>query len=414
VGTDHNISVSADALAHSQRVCSFLKLQIQQNGEWIPFSEWMHHALYAPGLGYYAAGNTKLAQSNLSDQTIIGDFVTAPQLTPLFGETIANQVAEILKQCGSVNVLEFGAGTGALANDVLTRLQTLGINARYSILEISADLKARQQDKLKHWGEQVSWLNSTPSDFVGCVLANEVLDAMPAEVFAWMIDANNATSSAARAVQRGVIAVESAAACAVTSKNYGDHFDWQDRSATGMLLKAIEDRCPPMPGYQSEINLQAEAWVREMGVWLKKGAAILIDYGFPQAEYYHPQRNRGTLMCHIHHRAHDDVFLAPGLQDITTHVDFTAIADAALAGSLEVFGYTSQARFLLNAGLTDLMMDRQKDPSYDTKTRVGMNAAVQKLISEAEMGELFKVMVIGREIDPPLLGFSRGDRRGQL
>ena len=429
MSTDHSISVSADALAHSQRVCSFLRDRIQARGGWIPFSEWMHHALYAPGLGYYAAGSTKLANAcvvtpanQLSKpqahaqaaclNTPNGDFVTAPQLTPLFGLTLAKQISEILQQCGSVNVLEFGAGTGQLALDILTGLAELGISAQYSILEVSADLKARQQELLAAWGSRVNWLDQTPTRFIGCVIANEVLDAMPVEVFRWAELPAFSDALVNDSVPE-VSSPENLLQCGVAMDEHGE-FIWQDRPAGATLKEAVSSRCPILPGYQSELNMQGEAWVRSLGNWLIKGAAILIDYGFPQSEYYHPQRHRGTLMCHIQHRAHDDALLAPGLQDITAHVDFTAIADAALASGLDVLGYTSQARFLLNAGLTDLMMARQQDPQYDTKARASLNAAVQKLISEAEMGELFKVMLIGRDIDPPLLGFSRGDRRGQL
>ena len=400
MSTDNAISVSADAMAHSHRVCSFLRDQIIECGGWLPFSAWMQHALYAPGLGYYAAGSVKLADNTANARRPTGDFITAPELSPLFGQTLANQVAGILRSCESTNVLEFGAGTGALANDVLTHLDALDIKAQYTILEVSADLKARQQKRLASWGDRVQWLDRAPASFIGCVLANEVLDAMPVDVFAWSLPAEEGVNP--QVLQRGI------------TLNADDQFVWQDRAADAPLAAAIAQRCPAMPGYQSEINLRGEAWIKETAGWLTKGAAILIDYGFPQAEYYHPQRHRGTLMCHIQHRAHDDPLLAPGLQDITAHVDFTAMADAALAGGLDVLGYTSQARFLLNAGLTELMMSRQQDESFTMQARLTMNNAVQKLISEAEMGELFKVLVIGRGIEAPLIGFTRGDRRHQL
>ena len=407
MSTDHSISVSADAMAHSQRVCSFLCDQVTERGGWIPFSVWMHHALYAPGLGYYAAGSVKLANDHWATDNLAGGFITAPQISPLFGETLANQVAEILTHCQSVQVLEFGAGSGALADHVLTRLEALGIQAQYSILEVSADLKARQQQRLAKWAARVRWLDQTPTSFVGCVLANEVLDAMPVDLFAWSVPTE--AGYAPQVLQRGVKINEP-----YDLRDPSTMFLWQDRMADSRLAEIVASRCAPMPDYRSELNLQAEAWVRDMGAWLTKGAAILIDYGFPRTEYYHPQRHRGTLMCHIQHRAHDNPLLAPGLQDITAHVDFTAIADAALAGGMEVLGYTSQARFLLNAGLTDLMMAGQQSDGFSTAARVTMNQTAQKLISEAEMGELFKVMVIGREVDLPLTGFRRGDRTHQL
>ena len=408
-----SIPVSADALAHSQRVSAFLHAQILEQGGWIPFSQWMHHVLYAPGLGYYAAGSVKLAEASLVSQpresqsdahdstnsnsnsnprgALSGDFVTAPQLTPLFGHTLARQVLEVLQQSASADILEFGAGSGALAHSVLSALDSQGFTANYFILEVSADLRLRQQQLLAPWGKRVVWLERTPAQFTGCILANEVLDAMPVELFAW-------SESDEQVLQRGVV-------------SDGEGFQYQDRVAPIALEQAVRARMPYMPGYRSEINLQAEAWVRDLSTWLTKGAALLIDYGFPRHEFFHPQRQRGTLMCHIQHRAHDDVFLAPGLQDITAHVDFTAIAEAAFASGLEVLGYTSQARFLLNSGLPDLLntLDQTK-----AKTLAQTHGAVQKLLSEAEMGELFKVMVLSRGLEQTLSGFSRGDRSAQL
>ncbi len=387
MAAETSIPVSADALAHSQRVSAFLHARIQEQGGWVPFSQWMHEVLYAPGLGYYAAGSVKLAQAN----TLSGDFVTAPQLTPLFGYTLARQVVEVLQQANSTDILEFGAGSGALAHSVLTALDTQGLSANYFILEVSAELKARQQQLLAPWGDRVVWLARTPASFTGCILANEVLDAMPVELFVWSEDED-------QVLQRGVI-------------SDGEGFQFQDRAAPAALEQAVRTRMPYLPGYRSEINLQAEAWVRDLGTWLAKGAALLIDYGFPRHEFFHPQRQRGTLMCHVQHRAHDDVFLAPGLQDITAHVDFTAIADAALAAKLEVLGYTSQARFLINSGMPELLYGLDQT---DTKQLAYTHGAVQKLLSEAEMGELFKVMALSRGLTQILSGFSRSDRSAQL
>ena len=387
MAAETSIPVSADALAHSQRVSAFLHARIQEQGGWMPFSQWMHEVLYAPGLGYYAAGSVKLAQAN----TLSGDFVTAPQLTPLFGYALARQVIEVLQQANSTDILEFGAGSGALAHSVLTALDTQGLSANYFILEVSADLKARQQQLLAPWGERVVWLSRTPAIFTGCILANEVLDAMTVELFAW-------SEHEDQVLRRGVI-------------SDGKGFQFQDRAAPAALEHAVRARMPYLPGYRSEINLQAEAWVRDLGTWLVKGAALLIDYGFPRHEFFHPQRQRGTLMCHVQHRAHDDVFLAPGLQDITAHVDFTAIADAALAAKLEVLGYTSQARFLINSGLPELLYGLDQT---DAKQLAYTHGAVQKLLSEAEMGELFKVMALSRGLTQILSGFSRNDRSAQL
>ena len=388
---DSAIRVGADAIAHSNRVAQHLLQRIDASDGWLPFSQWMGAALYAPGLGYYAAGSPKFAaRSDTSGSTTSGDFVTAPMLTPLFGRTLAAQVAQILRACESLDVLEFGAGSGECAADILGALDALGISARYHILEVSADLRDRQQRRLAAWGSRVTWLTQAPSAFTGCILANEVLDAMPVVCFRWSDDGT--------LLERGVA-------------RSGDQFVWSERPASHDLARAMTQRMPALPGYQSEINLQAEAWTRAMGSWLTRGAALLIDYGFPRREYYHPQRHRGTLMCHIQHRAHDDVFLAPGLQDITAHVDFTAIADAALEGGLEVLGYISQARFLINAGLPEAWNTlMQEDPQAQARE----GRLIEKLISEAEMGELFKVMAIGRGIDEELIGFSRGDRTAQL
>ncbi len=408
-----SIPVSADALAHSQRVSAFLHAQILEQGGWIPFSQWMHHVLYAPGLGYYAAGSVKLAEASLVSQpresqsdahdstnsnsnsnprgALSGDFVTAPQLTPLFGHTLARQVLEVLQQSASADILEFGAGSGALAHSVLSALDSQGFTANYFILEVSADLRLRQQQLLAPWGKRVVWLERTPTQFTGCILANEVLDAMPVELFAW-------SEHEDQVLQRGVV-------------SEGEGFQYQDRVAPTALEQAVRARMPYLPVYRSEINLQAEAWVRDLATWLTKGAALVIDYGFPRHEFFHPQRQRGTLMCHIQHRAHDDVFLAPGLQDITAHVDFTAIADTAFTAGLEVLGYTSQSRFLLNSGLPDLL---SKLEQTDAKTLAQTHGAVQKLLSEAEMGELFKVMALSRGLAHVLSGFSRGDRSAQL
>lgn len=404
--TETSIPVSAEALAHSQRVSAFLHQRIQQAGGWLPFSTWMHHVLYAPGLGYYAAGNTKLAEAQQTGATALsGDFVTAPQLTPLFGYTLARQVAEVLRETQTLDVLEFGAGSGALAHDLLTALSNQGLHVRYNILEVSADLRLRQQQRLSSWGDRVTWLDTLPESFSGCVVANELLDAMPVDLFVW--------SEQGEVLERGVVSTRAEGA---PTQSDLTGFAFVDQPAAALLTQMVRQRMPALPGYTSEINRQAEAWIRDLGRWLTRGAALLIDYGFPRHEYYHPQRQRGTLMCHIQHRTHDDVFLAPGLQDITAHVDFTAIAQAAHESGLALLGYTSQARFLLNAGLP-LELEAYAQQQIDhpnPKARAQTYAAVQKLISEAEMGELFKVIALGRGIDSPLSGFTQSDRSGQL
>ena len=419
-GAEH-ITVSPEALATSQRLHAEISQAITEAGGWISFSRFMQMALYAPGLGYYAAGSTKLADARFdvggsqptgvsaqatsqptrnsypsstsypAAAALQGDFVTAPQLTPLFGRTLARQIAEVLRATGTTDILEFGAGTGALVHDILQSMHDMGINVRYQILEVSADLAMRQQVRLASWGASVQWIDRLPDQFEGCIIGNEVLDAMPVEMFAW--------TASGELIERGVSLAD-------------NQFTWSDRAASAELTQAITSRCPAFPGYQSEINLQAEAWVRSLANCLTKGAAILIDYGFPRHEYYHPQRHRGTLMCHIQHRAHDDPFFAPGLQDITAHVDFTAMAEAACGAGLDLLGYTSQARFLMNAGMADELQLASRGLSATSLAQI--NQAIQKLLSEAEMGELFKVLMVGRGIEQSLTGFSRGDRSHQL
>lgn len=376
-------ALTPDAAEHSQRVASHLAQRMHDTPDnAIAFDEWMDLALYAPGLGYYVSGTAKFGGVQPT-----GDFATAPEMTPVFGHAVARQVEQILQGSGTNEILEFGAGSGALAHAVLQALHHRGITPQYSILEISPDLQARQKERLKPFGDSVRWLHHLPEQFSGCVLANEVLDAMPVKLI--RRDHDNALSELY--VTHGT-----------------SDFAWTTRPVEDRLHDLVNARLPAIPGYVSEINSRAEAWVTQMGTWLQRGAALLIDYGFPQREYYHPQRNEGTLMCHFRHHAHAQPLIMPGLQDITAHVDFTAMADAALDGGLDVLGYTSQARFLLNVGLTDIMMDQTPTPQA--------LSAVQKLISEAEMGELFKVLAVGKDLDIeyPLLGFSTGDRRNRL
>lgn len=382
--------LDAASAQHAQATASYLAQQIAAcPSGFMPFEQWMHLALYAPGLGYYAAGNTKFGADLPT-----GDFTTAPEMTPLFGQTLARQVAQVLTASGSAQVLEFGAGSGALAAALIPALRQLGIAPVYQILEVSADLRARQQQRLAQFGDSVSWLDALPVEFSGCVIANEVLDAMPATLFNWSDDGQVMEIGVRMALGQG---------------NHAEPvFSYAHRPASAALAAVIAQRMPPLSGYQSEINLQAEAWIKQMGTWLMQGAALLIDYGFPQREYYHPQRSEGTLMCHFRHQAHSQPLIYAGLQDITAHVDFTAMADAALEGGLEVRGYTSQARFLMNAGLPELLLDA------DASSRPDIMSAVQKLVSEAEMGELFKVLALAKGIDEPFIGFTRGDRRDRL
>ncbi len=380
--------MDAQALEHSAAVTNHLRQCIIEAGGWLAFHRWMSEVLYAPGLGYYSAGSAKIASREIPNQThdrirLTGDFVTAPELTPVFGRTIARQVADILAVCEQPKILEFGAGTGQLARDLLEALAQMGYHPIYEILELSADLKARQQQALKDWSEQVRWIHAPYEGFEGVIIANEVLDAMPVHLVGF--DDHN------EVFERGVTWSE-------------EGFAWQDRAAPNNIATALRSRMPALPNYLTEINLAGEAWVQTLARCLKKGLVLLLDYGFTGREYYHPQRAQGTLMCHIQHRAHDNPFFAPGLQDITAHVDFSAMASVAHRGGLEVLGFTSQANFLLNAGLTEIAANLS---GPDIR-------AVEKLVSEAQMGELFKVLALGRDIEPPLRGFKRSDRRHQL
>lgn len=382
--------MDAASAAHGEQVARHLREQILDSPQGqLPFDVWMDHALYAPGLGYYAAGSAKLGT----------DFTTAPELTSLFGQTLSRQVADILEACQATPaILEFGAGTGALAEGILQGLEAHGLHPQYFIIEVSPDLRHRQQQRLAPFAGRVEWLDQLPTHFQGCVLANEVLDAMPVKLFCFAQDHDNGPDAGA----------PPALLECMVGLTPDLQFTWQTRPADALLEKALAHRMPGLPGYQSEVNLRAEAWIREMGSWLNEGAALLIDYGFPQREYYHPQRSQGTLMCHFRHHSHGEPLVLPGLQDITAHVDFTAMADAALDGGLNVLGYTSQAHFLINAGIMDRLASSKPSP--------GDLSAVQKLLSEAEMGELFKVMAIGTNLDMayPLRGFSRHDRRHRL
>jgi SAM-dependent MidA family methyltransferase len=364
-----------EALAASRALLSRIGAELERAGNWISFARYMELALHEPGLGYYAGGARKFGAG--------GDFITAPELSPLFGRTLARQVAELLAPGESV--LEFGAGSGALASVLTAELP----GVKYEILETSSELRRRQQEAL---GDRARWLDRLPARFRGVMLANEVVDAMPVDAVAW---------TRTGLLERGVCANEGQLA-------------WSERPAEGSLVDAareIEVGIPPSGRYESEIGLFARLWMRSLGRVLARGAILVTDYGFPRREYYHPQRSMGTLACHYRHRVHGDPFYLPGLQDITAHVDFSALAQAAAGGGLEVLGYASQAQFLVNCGITELLA--REDPQ-DARRYLPAAAAAQKLLSPAEMGELFKVLAVGRGVPGTLLGFRDGDRSGAL
>ncbi len=379
---------SAEASAHSRELVAAIGREIGARGGWIPFARYMEMVLYEPGLGYYSAGARKFGAA--------GDFVTAPEMSAFFGRALARQVAEVMEASQPL-LLEAGAGSGRLAADLLLELEALGsLPERYAILDLSADLRERQQAMLAaaapHLLPRVHWLDRLPEAFSGVVVANELLDALPAHVVAWRDDG---------IFERGV--------------GFGETggLAWFERPATGPLLAAAEEiagQCTLPRGYESEIGLAARAWAAEWGHRLQCGALLLIDYGFPRREFYHPQRGRGTLMCHYRHHSHPDPFYLPGLQDVTVHVDFTAIIAAADAAGLDLLGYASQGRFLLNCGILDLLAREQ--PGSTEYIRA--SGAINRMLMPHEMGELFKVIAIGRGIARPLLGFASGDQSRRL
>jgi SAM-dependent MidA family methyltransferase len=376
---------SADARAHSERVAAHIRGEIARAGGWIGFARFMELALYAPGLGYYMAGARKLGAE--------GDFTTAPELGALYGHTLARAAADALAAPDD-EILEIGAGTGALAASLLEELERIGrLPRRYLIVELSPELRARSRDTLAarvpHLMERVAWLNGLPPAVSGFVIGNEVLDAMPVHIVR---------------VQAGAIEEAGVALGA----NHA--FEWAYRPAAGELARAAQALDLP-DGNVTEIGLVASAFVTSLARTIEHGVALFVDYGFPRREYYHPQRNRGTLMCHYRHRAHADPFFLPGLQDITAHVDFTAVADAARAAGADVLGYTTQAQLLLNCGLTDVM---SRVPAEDAKRYLPLAAAANKLTSPSEMGELFKAIAFGRGVPDALAAFRSGDRRQAL
>ena len=387
-----------EALAISQELSTRIAAEIARHGGWLSFARYMEMALYEPGLGYYSNPGQVFGAA--------GDFVTAPELTPLFGATLARQVSPWLKDPALVGsgqvVLEVGGGSGMLAAQLLNALDNVGHHeVRYLILELSAERREHQRQTLKSLApglmDRVGWLDTFPESFAGVVVANELLDAMPVQLFEWQADAE------AELQEMGVTWVDG-------------RFAWAPRPADAALTEtvtALRNRLGPEGAqwhspYRSEICPAQQAWMRTLADCMTAGVVMLLDYGFAAPEYYHPQRDQGTLMCHYRHRSHADPFLWPGLSDITAHVDFTALARAATAEGFSLVGYTSMAAFLLNAGLLDELADLPREPESFWFAQA---QAVQQLISEAEMGELFKVIAFEKNLREAasVLGFG-GDR----
>ncbi len=348
----------------------------------------MQAALYTPNLGYYTAGLQKFGPG--------GDFITAPELTPLFGQTLANQCQQILVALDSPIIFEFGAGSGRLCVDVLKQLDKLScLPTAYHILEVSGSLRQRQQEliqrEIPHLADKVQWLSSWPTQpFNGVVIANEVLDAMPVTRFLQTSD--------------GILE-------SFIGLNDQGQLEEVFRPTTDsrLLTQVATVLSPEISPYLSEVNLFIDDWLQQCFNMLNKGAVFLVDYGFPRHEYYHPDRHQGTLMCHYHHQAHTNPLIHIGEQDITAHVDFTHVADAAVAAGFHVAGFTNQASFLLANGLLNYLSD-----IVDDRERVNSQQAVKQLIQPNEMGELFKVIGLTKQLDLALNGFQLNDKRMSL
>lgn len=376
---------------HGARVSQRLRERIAAAGGWLPFDAYMQIALYEPGLGYYSAGARKLGAG--------GDFTTAPEMSPMFGRCLARHCVEVLAQLPGGDVLELGAGSGRLAFDLLPAMQALGVlPERYLILEVSADLAERQRALLatlpSALAARVQWLQAPPAQgWQGALLANEVLDALPVQCFAWRDG---------RVLERGVRLSAQGA------------FEWHERPAPAVLQEEVErlraEAGGQWPdGYVSELCLRVGAWIGEVTAAMTRGVALFIDYGLPRRDYYHPQRASGTLRCHHRQRAHDDPFAHPGLQDLTAWVDFTRVAEGADAARLDVLGLATQAALLLGLGI-----EAEVAAAQDDRTRAARAGEARRLLMPDEMGEHFKAIALGRGWRSPLAGFQHQDLRSRL
>ncbi len=382
-----DITPSAEETSHSQLLANKIKAEILANNGQISFAKYMEMALYTPGLGYYAAGAAKFGKQ--------GDFVTAPEISPLFGATIVQTILPALSHLQQeslpLQILEFGAGSGALAESVLDALEKLDFKIdSYNILDLSADLIERQKQRLSQRAEKINWLSELPENFIGVILANEVLDAMPVDVI----------------VQRDGAWHYKNVGLAKSEQNATEQFVFCDG------VKVENDLLPTQlgkeifaEGYTTEIHPNGNAWINSLAKILKKGLLLTFDYGFPAHEYYHSQRGQGTVMGHYRHHAIQDPFFYPGLCDLTAHVEWSTITQSAIDHGFDFLGYTSQASYLLNAGIGELALS-YADPR-DAVSFMPISNGLQKLLSEAEMGELFKALCLGKGMP-----FSEGDLPG--
>ena len=384
--------LAATEARHSELVAASLRALIAKSGGWLPFSRFMDTALYAPGLGYYMAGQARFGAG--------GDFVTAPEISPLFARCLARQVAEILERADGGDLVEFGAGSGILALGLLQALADMdALPRRYRIVEISAPLRARQRQcfaELPELARRVEWLDGPPAEqWHGVAIANEVLDAMPVDRF-------RARGDACEAV--GVVLA-------------GDGFAWQARPAdatlTAALMKIGGSLPEPLPdGYLSEWRPMLPAWIAAATATIEKGALLLCDYGLPRLQYYHASRDGGSLCAFYRHRRIEDVFARPGLQDLTAWVDFTAVAEAATASGLEIAGFATQAHFLAALGIDReiaVLLERA-----GTREALALSQGASMLLLPGEMGERFKVMALTRGIAGPFTGFNFRDLSASL
>ena len=379
----------AFASRHSVAVARYLRRQIEDAGGVLPFDQYMDMALYAPGLGYYATGTRKFGQE--------GDFVTAPEIGPLFGRCLAHEVGLVLETIDDACLLEFGAGSGALAQSLIEALSADGrLPSRYCILEISPDLRERQRQRLEplaeHHGFKIEWLEQLPDEpLQGVILANEVVDAF--------------------AVTRFCVIQGRPWRAGISIDGDGFAWEWIDDLDPDSGAAKIVQQYELVEGYISEVCPRAQAWIHALGVSLQRGLALVIDYGFPAREYYLPERSQGTLRCHYQHRAHNDPLILPGIQDVTCHVNFSALAEAGRTAGFDVLGYTSQESYLLALGLLDLATPQ---PDDDENVMLSRAAEVKQLILPSQMGEAFKVMALGKNIEQALAGFKLRDRSSSL
>jgi SAM-dependent MidA family methyltransferase len=387
---------------HSSRVAGAVRAALAAAGGWLPFDEYLRIVMYAPGLGYYSAGTAKFGAA--------GDFITAPELSSLFSYCVARQCAPLLttQAAGSARatVLELGAGSGRLAADVLTRLESLGsLPQQYLILEVSADLRARQQALLatlrSNLAARVRWIDALPAAPIhGVIVANEVLDALPFKRF--VVTADGVMEQGVGAAADGSLVWQLHAPAPALQREVA-----RVQVELGAAAPAVE--------FQSECCLLLDGWIASLGATLAKGAILLFDYGVGRRDFYHAKRSGGTLRCHYRHRAHDDPFLLPGLQDITAWVDFTRVAEAADAAGLDVAGYCTQAAFLMGAGIAqELQPVTSEAAAMDHVAAARRASEARQLLLPGEMGETFKAMALTRHLDLPLTGFALQDLRHHL